>query len=484
MDLTTTAGYRLQGLTRLNVVLGKNGCGKSTLLKAASAAVRGDTVTWGSSKYITPERGGTLSFDQGIEANVRSSPGWLHGALENNQYNQYKQQTVYQFDNMTLAALQRMQDEVEAGIAPTPIDQIARVNSLLDNIEIRADRGERGFKIFHKLSGLELRPNQISSGESELISLGIESLAYTLKLDPSLPCWLILDEPDVHLHPDLQARLVRFLVGLTTEFPTLNVLIATHSTPILGELSRTAGSAVAAMKAGLGQVRFEPIDQAYRDVLPVFGAHPLTSVFQESPILLVEGADDVRIWQQAKRTSQGRIAFYPVETGGKPKMASYENRVRSIADAVYEGATSYSLRDRDNDPESITDHGTVFRCRLHCRAAENLLLTEDVLAAVGTTWDATKLAISAWIDANPSHAKLTWMRNFANGGFDRKNFDLKEVRNVLLDVLETNQPWEVLVGKSIGSLTPQQWTATPAPDSLTEYLGAKLLVAIDTVSNP
>jgi predicted ATP-dependent endonuclease of OLD family len=45
---------------------------------------------------------------------------------------------------------------------------------------------------------------------------------------------LLLDEPDVHLHPDLQSRLVKFLVKLIDEFD-FDILMATHSTSILGE---------------------------------------------------------------------------------------------------------------------------------------------------------------------------------------------------------------------------------------------------------
>jgi predicted ATP-dependent endonuclease of OLD family len=83
---------------------------------------------------------------------------------------------------------------------------------LLDNIEIRGD--EQTFKIYKKNSDLEILPSNISSGESELISLGIECLIFSKELVEGKANILFLDEPDVHLHPDLQSRLVSFLKTL------------------------------------------------------------------------------------------------------------------------------------------------------------------------------------------------------------------------------------------------------------------------------
>ncbi|MFZ5500605.1 MAG: hypothetical protein ACOY58_01655, partial [Candidatus Micrarchaeota archaeon] len=56
---------------------------------------------------------------------------------------------------------------------------------------------------------------------------------------------------------------------------------------------------------------FRAISDLYRKILPVFGAHPLSNVFNRAPILLVEGEDDERIWQQAVRTARGRLKLFP-----------------------------------------------------------------------------------------------------------------------------------------------------------------------------
>jgi hypothetical protein len=63
------------------------------------------------------------------------------------------------------------------------------------------------------------------------------------------------------------------------------------------------------------ELGFIPINKTLQDVLPVFGAHPLSNIFNQGPIMLVEGEDDERIWQTAIRSSNGKINTWPCETG-------------------------------------------------------------------------------------------------------------------------------------------------------------------------
>ena len=475
-----TGDYTLRGLSRISVILGKNGCGKSTLLKRLSAHARSSASPWTRAKYVTPERGGTLVYDPNMENNLRSSPGWLFQMTESNQFAQYKQQTVTQFDGLQLQVLQAVEESAMASVQPTTFfrDYVDRINALLDNIEIKSARGERGFKIFRRTNGAEIAPANISSGESELISLAIECLAFGLGgADGGSSC-LILDEPDVHLHPDLQARFMRFLNALVSENPGLVVIMATHSTAILGELSRYAATTVSPMTAGQTSLDFEPIDEAYRRVLPVFGAHPLTSIFRESPILLVEGTDEDRIWQQAGRSSEGKISFYPIDTGGVDSMSEYEDRVLKITAAVYDGAVAYSLRDRDGGVESIDDRPPLVRMRLSCRASENLILTDEVLGRAGTDWLEVSAKIATWVTSNPNHSKAAVMQQFVASGLDRRAFDLKDVRMILVaDILQSNRPWEVIVGQAIGKMSPEALSNT-SEGSLAAFLGEKVVQVI------
>ena len=102
---------------------------------------------------------------------------------------------------------------------------------------------------------------------------------------------MFLDEPDVHLHPDLQVRLTHFLRDIVDEYEFF-ILIATHSTAILGALETYEDTHIAFMASDQKELEFRPVNGVYRKIIPVFGAHPLSNVFNEAPIFLVEGEDD------------------------------------------------------------------------------------------------------------------------------------------------------------------------------------------------
>jgi ABC-type cobalamin/Fe3+-siderophores transport system ATPase subunit len=466
-------GYSISDLGRVNVLLGKNGCGKSTVLREMYRyVVQGPQgELWTQAKYVTPERAGSLVYNPNTETNIANNPTWLTDTRLVNQFNDFKQQTMAQYRQLEIAVSRLFQAAHKAGQAVPPYfsDYADRINQLLDNVELR----EEGmtFKIYSRQqTDLEIQPANISSGESELIALAIEILVFATAVSGDKRGLLLLDEPDVHLHPDLQARLIKFLVALVQEFE-FDLLIATHSTPILGELAADSGMNVCFMHARENNLVFRSVDSIYRELLPVFGAHPLTQIFNATRTLLVEGDDDVRIWQEAVRGSNGALNLMPVGCEGTSDMHSYEERMQEIVSTVYDDGHAYSLRDRDDKPEEIEDMPPVIRMRLSCRNAENLMLSDEVLESVGIDWREAQERITAWCTSYEKHGYLSQMEAFAAEGFKRKDADLKDIRMILLgDVLQSKKPWEVLVGKAIGKLTED---SPKSDDSLRTYLGTK-----------
>jgi len=130
----------------------------------------------------------------------------LSGALRNNQFNQFKQQTVTQFRKLELLSLRDIEQDnnIRSDYSYSFQTVVDEINKLLDNIEIK--RSAADFKIYKKSDGSEIDPTKISSGESELIALGIECLVFAKECKESVENILFLDEPDAHLHPDLQVR--------------------------------------------------------------------------------------------------------------------------------------------------------------------------------------------------------------------------------------------------------------------------------------
>jgi len=471
--------YKLLGLSKLNIILGKNGCGKSSLLRDVEGALLTQPDIFGALKYITPERGGTLVYEAGIEQQLNSDVNSLPNTRRVNQSNQFRQQTIAQYRTLETTVLRALESSLEAGKSDHPPffnNILSKINSLLDNIKIQRDPQQGPiFKIVSKSDEKPVDATSISSGESELISLAIESLAFAEKVVSEKRNILFLDEPDVHLHPDLQTRLTKFLIDLVDEYD-FEVIIATHSTALLGELSEHSHSAVALMKPGQRELSFESVDEQYRQILPVFGAHPLSNIFNSSPILLLEGEDDVRIWQQVVRSSEGAFKLYPVQCETINKMNEYEKRVVKIIESVYDKPVAFSLRDKDDDDESIDDIPPLIRMRLSCRAAENLLLSDDVLSSAGIDWDEFKKRAEKWMSDNPKHAKFEAFNKFKDGSYDRKQADLKELRVLIVGaIMASDKPWEVLVGQAIAK---QKKISTPTVNSLQDYLGAKVVASL------
>lgn len=477
MDITNINGYTLKNLNKINIVLGKNGCGKSTLLRLIEKGLTNQSETYGKTKYITPERGGALIYEANIEQQLSNDNNYLTNHRRRNQAINFKQQTVVQYRNLETIVLREIDTDRSKPSFKAYIDKI---NYLLQNIEIKQEGTT--FKIYQKGKPNSLNAEDISSGESELISLGVECLIFSRECVSGKENILFLDEPDVHLHPDLQVRLMHFLKELVSK-NNFKVLIATHSTAILGALESYNDTHLTFMSFDQKELDFKAISAVYRKVLPVFGAHPLSNIFNEAPVLLVEGEDDERIWQQAVRSSGGKIKMYPCSVDSVSNMNDFEKEVQKIIQTVYDNAKGYSLRDRDGSTEEINDLPPIVRMKLSCRNSENLLLTDEVFATLNITWDQLKERIEAWLGANARHTHFAAMKGFKDGGYDRKGYDLKEVRNDLMGIIGSAKPWDVVVGQIISNLSWTDTTSFEEEGKMLSYLGKKAAENLITKSS-
>lgn len=470
MDLENLDGFTLRNVGRINVLLGKNGCGKSFLLKLIEQCLR-HREEIGSVRYISPERGGRLAYDPGVDNQISRNLDWLGDQRRKNQAEGFRQQSAALFRRLELLVLRAIEREhSQPDYQPRNFDEtVEKLNTLLDRVRIER-HNQTAFQIVVRETGEPTSPNEISSGEAELISLGIEVLAFAHDVDAEKENFFLVDEPDVHLHPDLQDRLARF-ISEALQNNSINLILATHSTALLGGLVDKNQTCVAFMRRGDQNFIFKPATDVDRSILPIFGAHPLSNIFNQAPILLIEGEDDERIWQQAVRSSQGKVRVFPCEVKGNGRLFEYETEVRNIIEAVYDDARGYSLRDRDLDPENIDDVGPVIRMRLKCRTAENLMLSNDALQLAGVDWPRVQEMLSGWVEANAAHQYHAEVRSFVDEGFDRKQHDLKNIRNILIGLMST-KPWEVLVGQAIAQLAINGGPTDEG--SLRDFLGQKV----------
>ena len=463
--------YTLSNLNKINLVLGKNGCGKSTLLRQFDTSLESQSHHR-KSKYISPERGGAVVYDAPTERDIHRDNRYLISLRRRNLSDKFRQGSVAQYRNLELLTAR----DNESGRSDVKFGSyVDGINSLLDNITIERRRDWTTFKIFKKGTSSELSAETISSGESELISLGIELLVFSKELEEGKENFLILDEPDVHLHPDLQVRLMKFLIGLVEDSDNFRVLIATHSTAILSALEPYDGAHLAFMSSDQNDIEFSPISEIHKRILPVLGAHPLSNLFDEESILLLEGEDDERIWQQVVRSSGGKVRVHPRSVEGITKLNEFEKEAQKIIETVYDNAKGYSLRDRDVTTEEISDLDRIKRMKLSCRASENLLLSDEVLEKLGCRWDCLKEKVDSWLKINHDHGHYAIMSNFKDEGYDRKNFDLKKIRNDLMGIIGSEKPWEVAVGQTIATMTWNDNTDFNEDGKLLSFLGEKIV---------
>ena len=477
MDISLADGWELRNLGKINIVLGKNGCGKSTMLRAVDTHST-SIANAGRVTYITPERAGTLVYQAHVEQNNFGPGDQLRNNRRSNQQSEFKQQSVVQFRKLELLVAREVEKHLDSETEGKPATfgtYLRRVNALLDRVEVVPK--DTAFVVVQKGSTTEVSPSSISSGESELITLGIEALVFEKEVESGKENILLLDEPDVHIHPDLQVRLMEFLC-LLVNGKSARIILATHSTALFGTLRHHDGVSVAFMRSGDRELTFSPINEKHRRILPVFGAHPLSNIFNEAPALLVEGEDDERIFQQAVRSSRGRFQVYPCVCDNVQEMVEYEKSAKDIMNAVYDSARAFSLRDGDGNQGELDDDLPIVRLRLQCYAAENLLLTEEVLESLNSNWDSLKHAIAEWLKANLGHKHHPQMQAFADSGFDRRNHKIKDLRNDLMGLIGSAKPWEVAVGQVLGVLKRTDATDYEREGSIFTYLGRKTVVAL------
>lgn len=456
----------IEGLDKLNILIGKNGCGKSTILRRIDG-LKAINDKSANVKYLPPERGGSVAFNPNIESNISSNPDWLTNSRRKNQFANSREVSISLFRKLELGVLRKFEKDQSLSKFDEYID---RINKLLDRIElVRVDNNE-SIEYVDKKTKNPSKAIDLSSGESELISLAMEILAFETSVDITKENLLVIDEPEVHLHPDLQHRFTAFVID-SLKKANYKIVISTHSTSILSGAVSYQGARVCFMKPRQEILLFSQISTEMQSIVPIFGPHPLSSVFLKLPLLLVEGDDDLRVWQQAVRSSQGKLRLFPVSVDGKGNFEEFETKTNEIIDSLTDDGKAFSIRDGDGITEELLDVGRVTRFRLSCREIENLLVCDEAFSRVGISFDELLDRLKATANRTPEHKQKANLESFVKSK-NRTTDDIKEIRNVILAEMGITKPWEVFVGQliveNIGSLK-----TSPTPDSLRNYLGAK-----------
>lgn len=464
-------GATIRGISNINLILGRNGAGKSRFLRSLDTALAGNPDFY--VRYVSPERAGVFKPDGNVQNAMEQNKDWLRSVRSKNQADNFKAASANLLREIELAYLRRLQQSphIRTDLDRNfETDRLNQINQLFPNISIEQDRS--GY-IFRSSSGDVIPPDQISSGESEAIALASEIMYFFETIDPDKFNLLLLDEPDVHLHPDLQARLAHFLTRSLDDVPAdlrgaVAVCVATHSTALVCALAPSEYTAIGTKDFGQTVVQMSVASEQLRKVAPFFG-HPLSLSISNDVMLILEGEDDERVWQQAARSSKGQIRLFPVLATTVDQQTHLESFCAHLLGALYDTPIAYSLRDGDGSREPLEPLGPVIRFRLQCYAVENAILADECLAVLGTDWAQFQASVGQWIGQNQEHRDVHQLRQLVAAPDRLRDVKIKPIRQLICAIAGSTKPWEVVLGQALGNLvpTPEALSTT----SLLSYLG-------------
>lgn len=461
----------IKDLNRVNVILGRNGAGKSRLLRLLDQQMRADAATYRVS-YVTPERAGTFQRDANVETNSTNSPEWAATARRANQAAGFKAMSHLALRNAERAYLRKLQG-VDARALNFQTDCLDPISRMLNNVAIL--QGDQDFD-FCTENGTSITASELSSGESETIALASEVLSFLMSVDKTKTNVLLLDEPDVHQHPDLQARFGQYLLDRLTllgdeERAKVVICIATHSTPLVCALASSTMTSVGTKEFDRNTIAMTSPEAQLRKVAPFFG-HPLSLSLSKDPMLILEGEDDERVWQQAARSSQGKIRLFPVLATSVDQQSRLEKFSDKLLKAIYDTPEAHSLRDGDGTTGPLDDTGCVKRYRLQCYAIENMLVTTECLAKMGVPdWSTFQQLTNAWIASNSGHPSTQELQDLISSPDRRRHLKIKNIRNSIVEIAGLKKPWEVIVGQALAGAI--ETASEPAdPFALLRFVGA------------
>jgi hypothetical protein len=453
--------WRLRNLNHVTVVFGRNGAGKSLILRNLRDRDRERR------HYASPERAGEFAFNPSYmqEEYLATSRG---NRRTGNTAPTYRDEVVARIQ--AFLAKRGNTRGTEMPESPEQIEDL--MNTLMPAFSFSILGGAQPVQL-KRISDEEVvaNANSLSSGEAALYALGLDLVGIcAMWVLDGVAGTLLVDEPDLHLHQDLQQHLARFLVQLIDSFD-VQIVVATHSTTLLAALGHHGAerTSVVYLDPTIDEQRAAAFTDVEQQLATILGGHALMGPLFAVPLLLVEGDDDYKIWSQAARYQRLKVSVIPCEGS---RLAEYRRKLETVFAATIETAqvVAHSIQDLDDRIEQPAVHGSfVSSLWLNCREAENLYLTAEVLNAFETSTDGARARILE--NAARFGEKEARLRDVANSA-DWRTVDCKDVIVQISEILDDPRhvDWAKRVGSVIGENRPT--------GQLEEFLGRQILNAL------
>ena len=410
----------------VNALVGRNNSGKSSILHAIDMAGLALGVnSWGQFqpkldvKDLFSDVGNfaiTLTYEDSSIVNITANPNY--GPVKHPRPSEEQVfKSILIWPDVRAGALQRQSRTPRSIINQVEARTFAQVDSLriLFAIKYYALRCERGLEpddYYGMLAEITRYFPEIQSVECDRTENDIATLSYTeynrtldilysgsglkhfidvlVKTVVSGANIILLDEPEMGLHPDLQRRFITYLRQLT-EDKGLQVFMATHS-PILLSYADVLTYYRVVNHQGCRQV-IPVSDDAIHTLLSDMGIRP-SDVFNQDICLLVEGPSDVVFFEHLIRTLYmdefEKIGLAVLQYGGSSADGIVSGSI-NVSNIVPAQNYIYWVRDRDAPPgQQPASNSTRFkhalesqghRCHILERREMEFYLPESVLVA-------------------------------------------------------------------------------------------------------
>jgi predicted ATPase len=451
--------WQLKRLNAINVILGRNGSGKSILLRLLRDKAPDQ------SHYVVPERTGEIEFEPNFMEQVLRATGRRDGS-QGNFSSKYRQQIITRIQGYYTKRGTKKVSEINHD----PDDLTKAMSIILPDFTVSA-KGESPFYELRRIKdGSSVTSvSNLSSGESQLLSLGMDILTIVgiWELDRETKRLLLIDEPDAHIHPDLQIKFADFICYIEREFKT-QIFVATHSTTLLSALGQFGGDKVSLfyLTPGVDELAGEAFSHVTKELSAMLGGHLIMGPLFGAPVLLVEGDDDYRVWIHVARA--GHIKMCVLPCNGE-ELKRYQKTLERMFSALSDNANlrGVALLDGDKslpDLKPGNEQKYVPFARLACHETENLYLSDEILKALGYDWASAKAKILS--EADRYGQKANALRTILID--DRRALDLKSVINEVAEILDPKKLlWTVRLGKEIARGRPT--------GMLADFIGSDLI---------
>lgn len=186
------------------------------------------------------------------------------------------------------------------------------------------------------------------------------------------PDVILLDEPDAHLHVNLQSEILRFFKGQSLE-RGIQFLIATHAEALMEEVEVSNILSLLPPKP-----RRIPDTQSVMDAMSKITNQEATRILETKAVLYLEGTDDERIlgmWEQVLgRGGLKKLLVHYMRGGSKQAMLAYAGTHFRALREIEPSAKQMILLDRDDT--SLADESNPVLCEWKRRNIENYLLVK------------------------------------------------------------------------------------------------------------